>query len=433
MKLHARQIFRILLFGLFMLGALYVATVLSILQPWQTHGDYTRDRQMAETALVGRGIRWTGDVATILPGGPPYSRGYMHGRLLAGPIRELDAVLNQLMDAKGFHVPLLGKAMAVRKARRLEAQIPYRYIAEMRGVADGSGVPYADILLFNVFDDLLYVHGCSSLGLEKGSAAGEWIHARNLDYLLHQLARYKTVMVQEWGTSPPTNDFVSVGFPGYIGVLTGINSRGISLSAHTSISADNAVGVPSGFLYRRIMEEAGTLDQAVAILRTGPRTIGNNILLGSFRENRFVAAEVTARRCETRAPEGGVVVVTNHFQCAALGELQRGPDRLLQGSRQRAKTLQEFQSGLGRPAGVADVRRWFASTKGQGAVFPSVANKGTVQGVIFAPAEGAFYVAKGNRTPVTTAGYLRLLLPFPSTPVTSAGPGPAYCSTAPRQ
>lgn len=433
MKLRARQVFRIILFGLFMLGALYVAAVLSILQPWQTHGDYTRDRQFAETALVGRGVRWTGDIATILPGGPPYTRGYMHGRLLAGPIRELDAVLNQLMDAKGFHVPMLGKAMAVRKARRLEAQIPYRYIAEMRGVADGAGVPYTDILLFNVFDDLLYVSGCSSLGLEKGSAAGQWIHARNLDYLLHQLARYKIVVVQEEGFAPLTHGYVSVGFPGYIGVLTGMNDQGISLSAHTSISADNAVGIPTGFLYRKIMEEASTLDQAVGILRAGPRTIGNNLLLGSYRENRFLAAEVTARQCETRAPAGGVIAVTNHFQCAPLGELQRGPEQLLQGSRQRDKTLREFQSGLGRPAGVADVQRWFASTKGQGAVFPSVANKGTVQGVIFAPAEWAFYVAKGNQTPVTAAGYVRLPLPFPGAPAASAGPGPAIPSTTPRQ
>lgn len=411
MKLRARQFFRFFLFGLFMLGALYVATVLSILRPWETGGDFSAARQEAETRLAASPgpLSRTGDVAVLRLGGSPYARGYEHGRLLAPAIREMDAILNQLMDAKSLHVPLLGKAMAVRTARKLEAHIPPEYLAEMHGVADGSSVPYADILLFNVFDDLLYVHGCSSLGLEQGPAAGEWIHARNLDYLLHQLARFKTVLVYD----TPGRTYLSVGFPGYIGVLTGFNDRGVSLSAHTSISADNAVGVPTGFLYRRIMEEAGTLDQAVAILRAGPRTIGNNLLLGSYRENRFLAAEVTARQCETRAPDGGAVVVTNHFQCEALGELQRGPDRLLQGSRQRVQTLQEFQSVLGRPAGVADVQRWFASPKGQGAVFPSVANKGTVQGVIFAPAEGAYYLAKGNRTPVTTAGYLRLDLPFP--------------------
>ena len=410
MKLCARQLLRILLFGLFMVGVLYVATVLSILRPWETGGDFAAARQEAEARLAASPgpLSRTGDIAVLRLSGSPYARGYMHGRLLAPAIREMDAILNQLMDAKALHVPMLGKAMAVRTARQLEVHIPPEYIAEMRGVADGSSVPYADILLFNVFDDLLYVHGCSSLGLEKGPAAGQWIHARNLDYLLHQLARFKTVLVCD----VPGRRYLSVGFPGYIGVLTGFNDRGISLSAHTSICADNAMGIPSGFLYRRIMEEAGTLDQATTILRAGPRTIGNNLLLGSYRENRFAAAEVTASQCETRAPAGGAVVVTNHFQCNPMDQLQRGPDRLLQGSRQRAKTLREFQSGLGRPAEVADVQQWFASPKGEDAVFPSVANKGTVQGVIFAPAEGAFYVAKGNRTPVTTAGYLRLPLPF---------------------
>ena len=414
MKLRVRQVFRVVLFGLFMLGALYVAGVLSILRPWETGGDFSAARQEAETLLGASPgpLSRTGDIATLRLSGSPYARGYLHGRLLASSIREMDAILNQLMDAKAAHVPMLGKAMAVRKARWLEARTPPEYIAEMHGVADGSGVPYADILLFNVFDDLMYVHGCSSLGLEQGPASGEWLHARNLDYLLHQLARFKTVLIYD----SPGCRYLSVGFPGYIGVLTGFNDRGISLSAHTSISADNAVGIPTGFLYRKIMEEAESLDEALAILREGPRTIGNNLLLGSYRENRFVAAEVTARRCETRAPAGGVIAVTNHFQCAPLGELQRGPDRLLQGSRQRDKTLREFQSGLGRAAGVADVQRWFASPKGQGAVFPSVANKGTVQGVIFAPAEGAFYVAKGNKTPVTTSGYLRLALPFPLAP-----------------
>jgi hypothetical protein len=389
----------------------YLATMLSILRPWEGPGDVSAARQEAEAILAASPgpLTRTGDIATLRLTGSPYARGYVHGRVMAGSIREMDAILNQLMDAKAFHLPMLGKTMAARKARWLEARTPPECITEMYGIADGAGVPYLDILLFNVFDDLLYVHGCSSLGLEQGPASVEWVHARNLDYILHQLARQKLILVYD----TPGHRYLTVGFPGYIGVLTGFNDRGISLSAHTSISSESAVGVPSGFLYRRIMEEAGTLEQAAGILRAGPRTIGNNILLGSFRENAFLGVEVTAARCETRSPDGGVITMTNHYQCDAMRDVQRGSNRLLQGSRQRAGILRQFAAGLGRPATVADVQKWFASRKGEGMVFPSVANGGTVQGVIFAPAEGAFFVAKGNKTPVTLAGYTRFPLPFP--------------------
>ena len=412
MKLRARQVFRIILFGLFMLGALYVAAVLSILRPWETGGNFSAARQEAETLLAASpGPRsHTGDIVSLRLGGSPYARGYVHGRMLAPAIREMDSVLAQLMDAKSFHVPMLGKALAVRKARWLEAKIPPEYIAEMHGVADGSGVPYADILLFNVFDDLLYVHGCSSLGLEKGPAAGQWIHARNLDYLLPHLARFKTVLVYD----SPGRRYLSVGFPGYIGVLTGFNDRGISLSAHTSISADNAVGIP---LRLPLPEDHGG---------SGHPRPGRRHPAGGSADHRQQPAAGLLRREPLRRRRGDRPPMRDPRarrrrdhgdQPLPVRRAGRAAARTGAGSSRAAGSApilcrNSNPAWGGRPA-VADVQRWFASPKGQGAVFPSVANKGTVQGVIFAPAEGAFYVAKGNKTPVTTAGYLRLALPFP--------------------
>jgi len=49
--------------------------------------------------------------------------------------------------------------MAVRI--ELDAYLAPRFREELRGLSDATGLPYADLLLINTFDDLQHVSGCS--------------------------------------------------------------------------------------------------------------------------------------------------------------------------------------------------------------------------------------------------------------------------------
>ena len=92
---------------------------------------------------------------------------------------------------------------------------------------------------------------------------------------------------------------------GFLGSVTGMNMRGISVGEMGSSSSDETyAGLPMIFLVREVLRRSKTLDEAVAIFRVGPRTCGYNYLVGSGRERKAVAIEVTR----------------NHFFVATMGD-----------------------------------------------------------------------------------------------------------------
>lgn len=104
--------------------------------------------------------------------GTPYQRGLQHGKKLSSKIksfyttmlatsllpylnRERAGIAAYLTSYAGeaygngqFSLKLLRES-----AVELEKSIPQRYLDEMHGVADGSGVPYIDVLVLNTFFD----------------------------------------------------------------------------------------------------------------------------------------------------------------------------------------------------------------------------------------------------------------------------------------
>lgn len=322
-----------------------------------------------------------------------YQAGLQHGTLLKSQIQEVISILHSevleshTLKGKGVHTYLL------YKAKELDKYIPEVYRQEMKGISDGADVSYNDILLINTYDDLLYLAGCSSLAVtQKGDTP--LIHARNLDYGIDLLAGKSVILHYK------EQEFISVGFPGYMGVLSGTNFDGISLSTHTSVMKDNEIGTPSGIIYRQIMEESKTLDEVESILKNAKRTIGNNLIISSALENQTALFEITANNLH-RTDNHGFSVATNHFISEKMSSLNNATPNSLKryhylfengesGKNIDAKKMKEIMSFYN-----GDLRGW-----------SSVANIGTVQSVIFVPEKRIIYVAKGSITPVTQDGYI---------------------------
>ena len=92
--------------------------------------------------------------------------------------------------------------------------------------------------------------------------------------------------------------FINVGWLGFVGVLTGVNRQGISVAEIGAESDDTRLdGIPMPFLLRRVLEEAGDLQQAVDRVREGPRTVGYNYLFADAKKGEAVALETTRRFC----------------------------------------------------------------------------------------------------------------------------------------
>src|SRR5256885_6998318 len=66
--------------------------------------------------------------------------------------------------------------------------------------------------------------------------------------------------------------WVNVGYAGFVGSVTAMNEKGISVGEMGGRGYGAWDGKPMAQLIREVMERASTLDQAVEIMRKGPRT-----------------------------------------------------------------------------------------------------------------------------------------------------------------
>lgn len=229
--------------------------------------------------------------------GTPYEIGYQHGTLLRGKVREHYASAFRFMQTMpkfrlftrfqvNWHLDGVWRDLA--------PHVPKDYLEEMRGLADASGVPLADIYRAHAIPDA-YPTSCT-VGAFYGAATvdGRLYQFRNLDWS-------RALGVHNYGcvfvVSPKgKRSFVNLGFIGFIGSLSGMNDAGIAIGQIGSRSVDEwHKGTSFVFLLRRILEEADGVDAAAKIVRDARRTVGINYVIGSALEKRAVAMETTAK------------------------------------------------------------------------------------------------------------------------------------------
>jgi isopenicillin-N N-acyltransferase like protein len=111
--------------------------------------------------------------------------------------------------------------------------------------------------------------------------------------------------------------FVSVGWAGLIGVVTGVNSRGITVALNPTRS-DDALGdgAPLPLVLRRVLEDADTFEQALEILQAAELRTGGAVLIGDGRQKKAAVVELALRDKQERGPRGEdepAIWATNHL------------------------------------------------------------------------------------------------------------------------
>ncbi len=240
--------------------------------------------------------------------GTPEEMGRQHGTLLRGPVRWLvEHYLPKVLRGE--------RDRALASARALEPQIPERHRREMAAMAEAAGVPYDDILLGSVVVELLGLNQCSGLVAWGATIeGGGTVVGRNLEWPdLGMLGQYGLLVAARPKDLRP---YLSVGFPAMVGVVTGMNGTGVfagELVVLTPVDGEKArKGVPYPILLRRLMEECGSLAEAVALVKASPLTVGQNLLLAG--PGGGMVLECAAGKCDERpAIRPGLTVVTNHY------------------------------------------------------------------------------------------------------------------------
>lgn len=230
--------------------------------------------ELSPVARQGRGLllEQDGQRLLVLRGGP-YEMGYQHGVLLREDVRRL--VDTALMLAFARHPGKLEEAWA-----RGRAFVPARHLEEMRGLAAGAGVDPEKIFLANTFPELFHCSGLAVFGAASGD--GRLLHARVLDYMTE--VGLQSLAVTKLFVPDGRRPFISAGFAGFVGTVTGMNADQVALGEMGGGMFGHWDGVPMAFLMRRVLEESADLEAALEIFRRGPRTNEFYYLVSSGRE-----------------------------------------------------------------------------------------------------------------------------------------------------
>lgn len=242
--------------------------------------------------------------------GTPEEMGFQHGRLLAKKIRHIikEGYMPKALYERGYTPEYVNA-----QSKRMETHIPPEYIAEMQGVVKGlqaagiTDVTYEEILLGVTQAEICHHGPNAPPACSNFAVFGQWttdarlLHGRNLDWSIGRNAQEDAVFFI-WRPKDGS-PFAMPGWAGGIGSVSGLNARGITIGEMTSSSTDETFdGMPLMIIMRRVCEKAANLDEAVAIMQQGPRTIGWNFIIGDAARNDARALEVDAKNCEVFAP-----------------------------------------------------------------------------------------------------------------------------------
>ncbi|MBX6312509.1 MAG: peptidase C45 [Isosphaeraceae bacterium] len=227
--------------------------------------------------------------------GTPYEMGYQQGALLKDDIRELvrflfDEKAKELtIDIAGIGLKPNAKAIIAVIAEGQKRFIPAWYFEELRGVAEGSGLSYDEIVVANFIPELFH---CSGFAL-AGSATkdGTLYHGRILDYGCDwRLQEHAVLTIAEPEGKIP---FVNVTYAGFIGSVTGMNAKSISIGEMGGRGLGHWNGVPMAVLVRKALEEANDLDEAIVIFRDHPRTCEYYYVIADGKTGRAIGMEAS--------------------------------------------------------------------------------------------------------------------------------------------
>ncbi len=251
--------------------------------------------------------------------GTPEQIGRQEAALTVDAAKELLPYPKKLLELIGCE----GRwANIIKFGEPLLAQLSADHRKELDIFTEASGLDRDLVVMANTMVDVYRRRfGCSSLIIDaKHSATNGPLFGRNLDFFtLGVLHRYSIVVVCR---PQGKHAFVSIGFPGMLGCLSGMNDAGLAVAVHeVFLSRDGATmfdpeGTPYTFCFRRILEECTTIEQAEKLLRSLKRTTMLNLAVCD-RDGGAVL-EMTPKTVAIRRGRNGVCICTNHFRTKGL-------------------------------------------------------------------------------------------------------------------
>lgn len=343
-------------------------------------------------------------------GGPPFERGYQHGRACGYLIRRYPAILRRLWaddprrsTAESSELTLDDGELGRRALRFLPwfQDFAPDQVEEIRGVAAGAEVPFELALLVNVRAEVFGIgrsaSGCTALALgRRATADGSILIGQNQD----QDPELRDLVVILRVTPEKGPRILMATFGGLIG-YGGINSAGVGYVANALANSTWRLQLPRYPVKRALLEQEDIDGCRRVFDRAWVCSSENNLIVD---RTRLVDVELTPDGYEHFGPEhldADYIVHTNHFLCASLAAdeqyLPRLPDSL-----PRLNRVQSLVQARAGHLTLADVKSFFADHAGHPTSICRHPTSGTstsiesIYSVIGEPDRGLLHVSVGN-------------------------------------
>ncbi len=289
--------------------------------------------------------------------GTAYDQGLQHGRALREQIAHNLELYFWTFRTDG---QLEAEEARRRAARYISLLDNTPYWDGMRGIADGSGLPFEDILVLNMRYELLYfqygvkamIDGCTSIAiLPQASANGHLLIAQNWDWIPNVLGAVVHTI------EPDGLETLSFTEAGIVGGKIGLNSAGLGLCINGLLSTSDDWSRLQRPFHLRCYEilRSRSFASATAIVTDTPRACSTNFLIAQAPDC-VIDLEAAPETIRELTAVNGCAVHANHFLEPEKLEVTEPPFKWRPGSYHRQQRMQTLLDAR-RPVSVADLEQ----------------------------------------------------------------------------
>jgi hypothetical protein len=295
--------------------------------------------------------------------------------------------------------------------RKMLDYVPEEYQLEIAGVSKSASgefnfiaPPFQRIMSYHGAHDMghalqsLTLVGCTSFGVWNGfSADSSLLIGRNFDfYAGDRFSENKIIAFVKPENGYP---FMSVTWGGMIGVVSGMNAEGLTITLNAEPSGIPFISkTPVSILARKILQYASTIDEAFEIAKEHEIFVSESFLIGSGKEIKVGLIEKTNKQTTLYNPTKDRITVTNHFINSTLFQTNKEKTDFVDASHYRMERVNALIDSIG-VFNIEEVAGLLRDQKGKNGENIGFGNEKSINqliahhGIIFKPQEKKVWVS----------------------------------------
>ena len=366
---------------------------------------------LSETDILNRSEN--GNWQLRIKGGP-YALGYKKGLLTQELYRNQEKVFFDKVAEIVPKPPRQKKLLSFMKwfNRDMLKEVPLEYKQEIYALSGFASHRFDDLgtgfernmLLHSAHDighamqDLMLV-GCSSVVLwDDFSDDGRLLIGRNFDFYVNDAFAENKIV--EFISPEKGYRYASVTWPGMVGVVSGMNEKGLTVTLNAGRSTIPLKGkTPVSIVARHILQYAQNIEEAQQLAQGFSVFVSESLLIGSSQDNRAVILEMSPKKFGVYETGHGKLICTNHFQSAAYDHDRRNREQIEKSHSYYRKAKLDELFTENRKYSEADVVKALRDVSGLGGKNLGLGNEKALNqlmahhAVIFKPSELKMWVS----------------------------------------